>query len=469
MPGEALPVKLVAIDDDRDMLELVRESLDEEGLQSLTESDATRGLDLVLRNRPHIVLLDLVMPGMNGMELLERINEAAPEIDVVLITANYSTDSAIEAIQKGACDYITKPVSVDLLIERVGKLVAEARRRQRAVQLDDELLQASRFEGIVGRTPVMLELFARIRRVAPHFRTVLVTGETGTGKELVASALHRLSPVAANRLVVCNSSAVVETLFESELFGHIKGAFTGATQDKVGLFEHANGGSLFLDEIGDLPLSTQAKLLRALQNQEIQRVGSLAVRKVDVRVIAATHRDLRGLIADGKFREDLYYRLSRVEIKVPRLADRGEDLPLLVHHLVDRFAAEYGKTIHGVTPRAQVVLSRYRWPGNVRELENVLGEACMMSDGDRIDVRDLPGYLREPGPLVELEVERAIEKAAAEMLPLEEVHRRYCLRVLESVGGNKVQAARILGINRATLYRILEEHGHGARTEASHV
>ena len=206
----------------------------------------------------------------------------------------------------------------------------------------------------------MLELFARIRRVAPHFRTALITGETGTGKELAASALHRLSPVAANRLVVCNSSAVVETLFESELFGHVKGAFTGATQDKVGLFEHAHGGSLFLDEIGDMPLSTQAKMLRALQNQEIQRVGSLAVRKVDVHVIAATHRDLRGLIADGKFREDLYYRLSRVEIKLPRLADRAEDLPLLERHLTGRFAAEYGKTIRSSYARATTRTSTNR-------------------------------------------------------------------------------------------------------------
>ena len=464
MAGDPLPVTLVAIDDDRAMLELIRETLDENGLEILTENDPGRGLELVLHKRPQIVLLDLFMPGMNGMEVLERIAEAAPEIDVILITANYSTDSAVEAIQKGASDYITKPISVDLLAERVGKLVAEAHRRQRAFQLDGELLETSGFEGMVGRSPLMLELFARIRRVAPHFRTALITGETGTGKELAASALHRLSPVAANRLVVCNSSAVVETLFESELFGHVKGAFTGATQDKVGLFEHAHGGSLFLDEIGDMPLSTQAKMLRALQNQEIQRVGSLAVRKVDVHVIAATHRDLRGLIADGKFREDLYYRLSRVEIKLPRLADRAEDLPLLERHLTGRFAAEYGKTIRGITPRAQVVLSRYGWPGNVRELENVLSEACMMADGDRIDVRDLPAHLREPGPQAELEMEREIEKAAAEMLPLEEVHRRYCLRVLERAGGNKVQAARILGINRATLYRILEETGPKAET-----
>lgn len=459
MASERHMVTLVAVDDDCAALELIRATLDEEGLEILTETDAARGLALILRKRPHIALLDLFMPGMNGMVLLERVAEACPETDVILVTANYSTDAAVEAIQKGACDYITKPVSVDDLVQRVGRLAAEVRRRQKTIELDDELLRASQFQDMVGRSPLMLEVFARIRRVAPHFRTALVTGQTGTGKELAASALHRLSPVAANRFVVCNSSAVVETLFESELFGHVKGAFTGATQDKMGLMEHANGGTMFLDEIGDMPLSTQAKLLRALQNQEIQRVGSLAIRKVDVRVIAATHRDLRQMVAQGKFREDLFYRLSRVEIKLPRLADRKEDLPLLVRHFTDGFSVEYHKTILGVTPRAQVVLSRYGWPGNVRELENVLSEACMMADGERIDVRDLPAYVREAGARPELDAEREIESAAEEMLPLDEVHRRYCLRILDRVRGNKARAAKVLGINRATLYRILGDSG----------
>ena len=467
MASEKYMVTLVAVDDDRAALELIRAALDEEGLEILTETDASRGLELILSKRPQIVLLDLFMPGMNGMDLLERVVEASPETDVILITANYSTDAAVEAIQKGACDYITKPVSVDDLVQRVGKLAAEARRRQKTLELDDELLRTSQFQDMVGRSPLMLEVFARIRRVAAHFRTALVTGPTGTGKELAASALHRLSPVAAHRFVVCNSSAVVETLFESELFGHVKGAFTGANQDKMGLMEHANGGTMFLDEIGDMPLSTQAKLLRALQNQEIQRVGSLAIRKVDVRVIAATHRDLRQMVSQGKFREDLFYRLSRVEIKLPRLADRKEDLLLLARHFMDRFAEEYQKPIHGITPRAQVVLSRYAWPGNVRELENVLSEACMMTDGERIDVRDLPEYVRDAGSRPEMDAEREIENAAEEMLPLEEVHRRYCLRILDRVRGNKARAAKVLGINRATLYRILGEVASASDAEAA--
>jgi transcriptional regulator with PAS, ATPase and Fis domain len=256
----------------------------------------------------------------------------------------------------------------------------------------------------------------------------------------------------------------VETLFESELFGHVKGAFTGASHDKIGLIEHAHRGTLFLDEIGDMPLTTQAKLLRTLQNQEIQRVGSLTPHRVDVRVIAATNRDLKALIAERRFREDLYYRLSRVEIRLPRLAERKQDLPLLVRHLIEQFAAQYGKTIHGLTPRAELVLARYDWPGNIRELENVLGEACMLAEGERIDVRDLPGHVRNPASGGTDEIDGELDRAASQFLPLTEVHRRYAVRVLAQAGGNKLRAAKILGINRATLYRLLED-GEAVRTQ----
>ena len=231
--------------------------------------------------------------------------EVDPATDVMLMTAQYSSDTAVEAIQKGASDYLNKPISLPMLRKRVGRLVEEARKRQRSLHLEDELRTNSEFEGIIGRSPLMSEMFLRIRRVSPHYRTVLITGGTGTGKDLAARALHQLSPVSSGRYVVLNCSAVVETLFESELFGHVKGSFTGATQDKPGLFEHAHGGTLFLDEIGDMPLTTQAKLLRVLQNQEVQRVGALSARKVDVRVVAATNHDLRALIAEKRFREDL--------------------------------------------------------------------------------------------------------------------------------------------------------------------
>src|SRR6266849_4755497 len=379
-------LSLLIIDDNTGSLEMLSSALAQPGLEILTASDPEEGLDLVLNRHPQIVLTDLVMPRISGLEVLERIVEFDPSIDVILMTAHYSTESAVEAIKKGATDYLNKPVSITALRERIGKLVETARKHQRALQLEDELLASSEFEGIVGRSPLMWDVFSRIRRVAPHYRALLITGETGTGKDLIAQALHRLSPANSGRYVVLNCSAVVETLFESELFGHVKGSFTGATHDKAGLYEHAHGGTLFLDEIGDMPLATQAKLLRVLQNQEVQRVGSLTARKVDVRVVAATNHDLRAAIGEKRFREDLYYRLSMVEIHVSRLAERKEDLPLLERHFISRFAAQYGKEIRGLTHRAQILLARHSWPGNIRELENVIGHACMMTMGDTVDV-----------------------------------------------------------------------------------
>src|ERR1022692_3795542 len=383
MPNTVGPaVLLLIIDDNLSSLELVSNALAQPGLEILPASDPEVGLDIACTRPPQIVLTDLVMPHLSGLDVLERIMEIDPATDVIIMTAHYSSESAVEAIKKGASDYLNKPISLPTLRERVGRLVEEARQRQRSLHLEDELRTSSDFEGIIGRSPLMWEMFTRIRRASPHYRAVLITGGTGTGKDLAARALHRLSPVHSGRYVVLNCSAVVETLFESELFGHVKGAFTGATHDKPGLFEHAHGGTLFLDEIGDMPLTTQAKLLRVLQNQEVQRVGALSARKVDVRVIAATNHDLRALIADKRFREDLYYRLSMVEIQVPRLEERKEDLPLLERHFVARFAAQYKKDIRGLTHRAQVRLSLHGWPGNIRELENVLGHACMMAMGD---------------------------------------------------------------------------------------
>jgi DNA-binding NtrC family response regulator len=452
--GPAL--SLLIIDDNEKSLELLSSALAQPGLEIMTASDPEAGLDLVFEKHPQIVLTDLVMPNLTGLQVLERIMEFDPSTEVILMTAHYSTESAVEAIKKGASDYLNKPVSLAALRERVAKLVEEARKQQRSRQLEGELLANSEFEGIVGRGPVMREMVMQIRRVAPHYRTMLITGETGTGKDLVARALHSLSPVAAGRYVVLNCSAVVETLFESELFGHVKGSFTGATNDKAGLFEHAHGGTLFLDEIGDMPLSTQAKLLRVLQNQEVQRVGSLSMRKVDVRVIAATNHNLRTAVAEKRFREDLYYRLSMVEIRVPRLAERKEDLPLLERYFIAKFASQYKKEIRGLTHRAQVRLSTHSWPGNVRELENVLGHACMMAMSDTIDVQDFPSYLRFPaGP------EESVQPHASsspEVGTLAEQERLLIIRALETASGNQSQAARILRIGRDALRYKLKKH-----------
>jgi DNA-binding NtrC family response regulator len=459
-------LSVLIIDDNEGSLEMLSAALAQPGLEILTASDPEQGLELVYNKHPQIVLTDLVMPNLTGMEVLERIIEFDPSTEVILMTAHYSTESAVEAIKKGASDYLNKPISIAALRERVGKLVAEARKQQRSRQLEGELLASSEFEGIVGRSPVMCEMLPQIRRVAPHYRTVLITGETGTGKDLVARAFHRLSPVSAGRYVVLNCSAVVETLFESELFGHVKGAFTGATQDKSGLFEHAHGGTLFLDEIGDMPLATQAKLLRVLQDQEVQRVGSLTPHKVDVRVVAATNHNLRAAVAEKRFREDLYYRLSMVEIHVPRLAERKEDLPLLERHFIARFAAQYKKEIRGLTHRAQARLSLHNWPGNVRELENVLGHACMMTMGDTIDMQDLPAYLRSTAGRDEPTQTLA---PATEVGTLAEQERLLIVRALETAGGNQSQAARILRIGRdAFRYKLkkynLETHMVTQRT-----
>jgi DNA-binding NtrC family response regulator len=443
---------LLVVDDDPAAIELVRSALGDLEVEVIAATDRDSALGLLSSRRPRLVLLDLVMPGVTGMELLEQMLEIDPGADIVLLTAHYSTESAVEAIQKGAYDYLTKPLPIDRLRGKVGRWLEDARTRQRSLQLDAELVSTFQFEGIIGRSPLMLDVFSRIRRIAPHFMTALVTGETGTGKELVARAIHRLSPAAAGPLVVCNSAAIAESLFESELFGHVKGAFTGAFQDRVGMIEYASGGVLFLDEIGEIPLPAQTKLLRVIQNREVQRLGSPHPRRVEVRIIAATNRDLKEMVAERLFREDLYYRLAMVQLELPRLADRKEDIPLLQRHFLKQLAERFGRPGLALSRRVQTLLARYSWPGNVRELENVLAYSAMMAQRDVIEVEDLPESFRhalaaapsQPG------------EGADELLPLKEVERRHVRRVLDRVGGNRVRAAAMLGISRATLYRLLQ-------------
>lgn len=441
-------LRLVVIDDDEQHLKFLAAALSGDNVALSAATDPQEGLELIRQRRPHLVLVDYMMPRMNGMEVLDKVVAFDPSIDVVLLTGHYSTASAVEAIQKGASDYLTKPVSIEKIQEKIDGLLAELRTRERWLELENELVGSCQFAGMVGQSPLMLEMFHRIRRVAPHYRTVLVNGETGAGKELVARAIHQFSPVSTGPLITCNCSALVESLAESELFGHVKGAFTGAVQDRLGIFEAANGGTVFLDEVGELAPAAQAKLLRVLQNQEIQRVGSPAVRRVDVRVIAATHRDLRVMVKERRFREDLFYRLSMVHVNLPSLSQRKEDLPLLERYFLERFAHLYRKPVRMLSQRAQALLARHAWPGNVRELENVLGNACMMAERDTIDVSDLPEYIRarQPIPVGENGIER-----------LDQLEKTYTLRALESVNGNKVRAAELLGISRARLYRILAD------------
>lgn len=461
-PQPAVDLPILILDDNPGSLELLTAALSREGVTIYTASRPSDALETVREKRPQLVLTDLVMPEMTGLEVLNRIMEFAPGTDVVLMTAHYTTETAVEAIRRGAADYLEKPIRIPILRERVGRLIDEARRRQASGTEDAD------FEGLIGSSPRMGEMFARIRRIAPHYRSALIQGATGTGKDLVARALHRRSGVKG-QYVVLNCSAVVETLFESELFGHVKGAFTGADRDKTGLFESANEGTLFLDEIGDMPLATQAKLLRALQNQEVQRVGSLQARKVNVRVIAATHRNLKQAVAERQFREDLYYRLAMVEIRVPSLAERKEDLPVLIRHFMERFSREYGKPVRGITQRARLVLERHSWPGNVRELENALGHACMMVEDQEIDVADLPsGLLATEAPDTGNGNSRGLagvglgagDSAESALGGSFADHERQLVRsALERARGNQSQAARALGIGRDALRYKMKKYG----------
>jgi DNA-binding NtrC family response regulator len=377
-----------------------------------------------------------------------------PTIDFVLMAGSSSQVSPEDAVAWGATEILTKPLDPDGLRKVVSRFLAQAQSRRHAKELDEELLETYQFQGIVGRSPAMLDVFSRVRRLAPLFQTALVTGPTGTGKELVAQAMHRLSPRSQAKFVVCNCSALVETLLESQLFGHVKGAFTGALQDKAGLFEYANHGTLFLDEIGELPMTAQAKLLRVLQSRELQRVGSPVTQTVDVHVVAATNRNLRHLVSEGKFREDLFYRLSMVEIHLSPLADRKDDLPLLQRHFLRRYAARYDKRIRGFSQRAQLLMAQYPWPGNVRELENVVGNACMMAQTEVLVESDLPESIRQHRKRPEI--------ADPGLITFEELQARHLQYILSRVEGNKVRAAEILGVSRATIYEMLARRGQSS-------
>ncbi|MEG9432857.1 sigma-54-dependent transcriptional regulator [Terriglobus sp. ADX1] len=442
-------LRVVIIDDNPSSLELLAAALEDRGLSLHTADDPHKGLALIRELKPQLVITDLVMPGMTGMEVLDQIMSFAPTTEVVLMTAHYTTETAVEAIQKGAADYWQKPVKIARLRERVAQLLEVAQKRARAV-LSASAISDFQFEGMQARSASMWKLFELIDKVAPHFRSVLIHGPTGSGKDLVARALHQRSR-AKGPFVVVNCSAIVETLFESELFGHTRGAFTGADRDKIGLFAAANGGTLFLDEIGDMPLASQAKLLRAIQNQEVYRIGSTVPTRVDVKVVAATHRDLKQSVKTGHFREDLYYRLSMVELEVPALKDRPEDVELLCTSFLRGFAESFHKEVRTFTPRALVVLKRYAWPGNVRQLEHAVGRACMLAEGSKIDVDDLPVDIRSEDPLT--------EQANSNPSPLDDLEKNLVERVFYETRGNQSEAARRLGIGRDALRYKIKKFG----------
>ncbi|MGC1546038.1 MAG: sigma-54 dependent transcriptional regulator [Candidatus Acidiferrales bacterium] len=438
------------LDDEPDQVELTRARLDRAGFPVVGTTDSQEALKKVRLGGCRVVIADFKMPGMDGLEFLEKALQCDPGMYVILATGVYSVDSAIEAIKHGAYDYLCKPIDFTRLMKTLDDLTDSFKRTCQIRDLEDKLLDNLLFHGIVGRSAAMQEVFDLAKKISRHYTNALITGPTGSGKELIAHALHQMSPVAQERFAVCNCSALVDTLLESQLFGHVRGAFTGATDTRPGLFEYANHGTVFLDEIGETSLQMQAKLLRVIQNREIQRVGSPEVKQIDIRMIAATNRDLRAEVLAGRFREDLFYRLSSIELRVPGLGERPEDIPILVQHFVKKYSQSYGKPFQGLTRRAHIVLLQHDWPGNVRELENVIASAAITANSEFIDVSDLPEHVQRPRRRA------GSANGSWSPLPLDEIRSVHIQRVLEMCNGNRVRTAQVLGIGRTSLYRFLK-------------
>ena len=449
-----LPLKIVAVDDDPLARELLQVVLEPRGYDLTILSDGQAALDHVTRHGADVVIADVLMPGVNGLVLLTALKNLDPLIEVLLLSGEVSVENAVLAIKQGALDYLTKPLDQGKLLGFLDQIEQHRALRSHVGALERQLEETCQFQGMVGKNPVMLEVFSLIRRLAKHFTTVLVTGETGTGKDMVARALHSLSPRAAAPFIPCNCAAITESLAESELFGHERGAFTGAVATKRGLFEAAHGGTIFLDEVSEMPLTQQPKLLRVLESGEIQRVGSPTPIKLDVRVVASTNRSLRDWVKDGRFRQDLYYRLNVVDISLPPLRDRKDDLPLLCHHFLNALNERTGKSINGLSRQAQAALFRHDWPGNVRELARTLEHGALLAKGNFIGLQDLPPSLQQ-GP------QPGLQSAAAVVAPstLDQAEREQILQALRTAGNNKVRAAELLGVSRRSLYRMLHRHG----------
>jgi len=440
-------IKLLVVDDEAIVRESLRDWLSDVGHQVLTAENGPQALEIIKREKPGIVIADLVMPGMDGIELMKRAKEISPDIEVIIITAYGSIPTAITAMREGAYDYIEKPFCperVELLIE---KLVEHQELIEENLSLHRRLEERYRFENIIAKSPKMQRVIEVIKVVSKSNATVLITGDTGTGKELVARAIHSQSYRKDKPFVAVSCAALPESLLESELFGHEKGAFTGAHAQRRGKFEIANRGTIFLDEIGDMSANIQVHLLRVLEEKEFTRVGGNELIKVDVRVISATNKDMKEAIANRQFREDLYYRLNVVNIELPPLRERKEDIPLLAQHFLKKFSVENQKGITDFSPEATDFLLKYEWPGNVRELENAIERAVILTKNSCIEVADLP------------QESLTMTHSASSGKDLGEVERNHILNILNETGGNYSEAARILGISRMTLYNKIRAYG----------
>ena len=450
---------LLVVDDEPPVLKVVERLGTKAGFEVVSCGSGAEAMRTLARRPADLAMVDLRMPDVNGLDLLRQIRTNYPGCEVILMTGYAAVDSAVEAIKLGAREYLTKPFDVERLRQVLTDIRLELERRAQVVALESQVARQLEFCGMLGRSPVMQEVFSLIQRLAPHAKVVLLSGETGTGKELAARAFHQAGPRRGRPFVTINCSAVVDTLFESELFGHIRGAFTGAVESKPGVFEAAHGGTLFLDEVGELPFSVQAKLLRALEYGEVQRVGALQPKHVDVTVVAATNRDLRAEVAAGRFRGDLFYRLNVVDLTLPPLRDRREDIPYLTAAFMRDASARMQKRIQGLTPAAERLLLNARWDGNIRELKNVVERACMLTDATLVSERELVGAF---GPEQASSGFSSVPAAGSRPrpattgdapTPLDAREREHILDVLRQVNGNRMAAAKLLGISRRALYR----------------
>jgi two-component system NtrC family response regulator len=449
---------ILVVDDEKNYLLVMKELLAEEGYEVLTAQSASAALEILAETDPDLVITDMKMPGRSGLELLEQIKQKDPQMPVIMMTAFGTVEKAVEAMRKGAYDYITKPFDNEIL----KKTVATSLRLWRVIKenrfLSAELQAKFGPSDLIGKSRAINQVRDLIQKVAGTKATVLVTGESGTGKELVARAVHAQSPRRDKPMISVNCSALAETLLESELFGHERGAFTGATSQRKGRFEIADGGTLFLDEVGEMSPAVQVTLLRVLQNREFERVGGNKTIKVDVRVIAASNRDLKEEVARGGFREDLYYRLNVVHIEVPPLRDRREDLPLLIRYFLEKFAKELNKETPTVSPEAMAAIGDYPWPGNIRELENMLERAVILSSGSSIQVEDLPLHPRTPVGQ-DWSADQIIPPGLKLNAVLEMVEKKMILNALAKAGHVQSHAAELLGIEKNLFKYKMRKYG----------
>lgn len=442
--------RILVIDDEKNIREGLQMALEDDGYEVLTAEDGTVGLQKALTEVVDLVITDLRMPGVGGQELLRRVTSETPGVPVIVLTGHGTVETAVEAMRMGAYDFLTKPLDLD----RLSLLVKRALQNRELVLQHRELMEQLQsdkvFEHIIGKSPAMEHLFEMIKKVAPTRASVLITGESGVGKELIASAIHNLSPRKDRNYIKVHCAALAESLLESELFGHEKGAYTGATSLKRGRFELADGGSIFLDEIGEINQNLQIKILRVLQERQFERVGGEKSITVDTRLITATNRDLEKEVADGAFRSDLYYRLNVVHLHVPPLRERKEDLPLMIDAFLKEFTEENAKVITSIEPKARAALYAYDWPGNIRQLRNCLESAVVMSSDNIIRLDDLPEPIREAEQTAAIRIQIGT--------PLAEAEQHIILETLAAYKGNKSKTADILGIGRKTLHRKLDEY-----------